>query len=113
MTDLMVAASSVIPATPELLRYFYADTSMSVHTDPVTVATGPSMGDETNRLAVALSSIGMTFGFYAYAVKVVASWCSVAYPEKAVSVRLIELNQQTKQVWTEAETLSAEPAKRT
>ena len=104
-TELMGEASSVIPVTPEELRVFYAGASMSVHTDPVTVATGPGLGHGTSRLALALSSTGVAFGFYAYAVKVVADWCSVAYPEEAVRVRFVELDQQTKQVWAKEETL--------
>ncbi len=105
-SDLMMSASSIVPVPPAALRGIYSRTSRSVHTDPVTVASGSADGDETARLAYALSTTHVAFMFYAIALKLFASWCSTPYPEETIRDRFADMNQQVETLWQRAEDLN-------
>ena len=92
-SDLMKEASVIIPASTEVLKGIYSTSSRSVHTDPVTVASGSTEQDELNRLSNAASAITTAFGFYSIAWKLLASWCSAPYTEDAIGSRIDRLHQ--------------------
>lgn len=92
-SDLMKDASTIIPAPPESLRAFYSMVSKSVHTDPVTVASGSTEEDEFDRLSCALDAIAMAFAFYGLACELFARWCSVPYPKNVLQSCFAEMSR--------------------
>ena len=92
-SDLMKEAATIIPVSPEHLRSIYSMYSRSVHTDPVTVAGGSTEEDERARRSIAMAATASALMFYAVAWKLLASWCSVPYPEDAISHHIAELGQ--------------------
>ena len=60
---------------------------------PVMVAGGSSEEEEMARLSMALDATTTALMFYALAWKLVASWCSVPYPEEAIQEHLARLRQ--------------------
>ncbi len=105
-SDLMRDASSIFPMSPEALRCIYSMSSRSVHTDPVTVASGSTEGDEISRLACALSATYGAFAFYATALRLLASWCSVSNPDETICDRFADMGQQVESFWQQAEALN-------
>ena len=92
-SELVKEASAIVPISPTMLRTFYSMSSRSVHTDPVTVASGSTEEDESARFGCAAVAMVTAFLFYAMAWKLVASWCSVPFPEDAVWNRITELHR--------------------
>lgn len=105
-SDLIKDGSSVFPIPPELPRRLYSVSSRSVHTDPVTVAGGSAEGDEIAHLASALSATHGALIFYALALKLVASWSSVTYPEDVIRDRFADMGQQVESLWERAKALN-------
>ncbi|MCY4629806.1 MAG: hypothetical protein OXE75_02780 [bacterium] len=81
-SDLMDDASAVGALPPKMLRQLYATYSRSVHTDPVTVISGPSEA-ELARMASAHGAIATAVAIYGIAWMQFASWCSVPSPDGA------------------------------
>ena len=92
-SDLIGEASTIVPVSPEGLRTLHSISSRSVHSDPVTVARGSTAEDELARMSLALDTIATALVFYSIAWKLFASWCSVPYPEDAISHHIAELGQ--------------------
>ena len=82
-SDLMNEASAVVGLPTGVLRQLYALYSRSVHTDPVTVISGPSEA-ELARLASAHGAITTAVAFYGLAWRQFASWCAVPSPSGAL-----------------------------
>lgn len=82
-SELMNEASTVIALPTGVLRQLYALYSRSVHTDPVTVISGPSEA-ELARIASAHGAIATAVLFYGLAWRLFASWCAVPCPSDAL-----------------------------
>ena len=83
-SDIMKDAAAILQVDPEPLRVLYSLSSRSVHTDPVTVASGSTEEDEDERLSLAVGAITTALMFYELAWRLLASWFSVPYPEDAM-----------------------------
>ena len=92
-SDIMKNAAAIIPVDPETLRVLYSLSSRSVHTDPVTVASGSTEEDENDRLSLAVGAITTALMFYELAWRLLASWCAVPYPEDTMRNHVARLGQ--------------------
>ena len=82
-SEMMNEASTVVGLPTGVLRQLYALYSRSVHSDPVTVISGPSEA-ESARLASAHGAIATAVAFYGLAWRQFASWCAVPIPGRAL-----------------------------
>ena len=82
-SEMMNEASAVVGLPTGVLRQLYSQYSRSVHTDPVTVISGPSEA-ESARLASAHGAIATAAAFYGLAWRQFASWCAVPIPSGAL-----------------------------
>ena len=82
-SEMMNEASAVVGLPTGVLRQLYAQYSRSVHTDPVTVISGPSEA-ESARMASAHGAIATAVTFYGLAWRQFASWCAVPIPADAL-----------------------------
>ena len=92
-TELVKQGLAIVPLPPEVTHGIYSVYSRSVHTDPVTVAGGSTEEDELARLSIAVGALTNTLMFYELAWRLLASWCSVPYPEDAISHHIAEFGQ--------------------
>ena len=92
-SDIMKDAAAIVQVDPETLRSLYSVSSRSVHTDPVTVASGSTEEDENERLILAVGAITTALMFYELAWRLLASWCAVPYPEDTMRSHVARLGQ--------------------
>ena len=92
-SDIMRDAAAIVQVDPETLRVLYSLSSRSVHTDPVTVASGSTEEDEDERLILAVGAITTALMFYELAWRLLASWCAVPYPEDTMRNHVARLGQ--------------------
>lgn len=83
--ELVTEAATIFDSIPEQTRSFYSAISRAVHADPITAMLGSTDEDEAIRLHQAMSATGTSLIFYAAAWKFFAHWCSVPFPDEAVS----------------------------
>lgn len=90
-SELVMEGAAIVDLVPEQMRTLYSAISRAVHADPITMLLGSADEDESIRLSHTMSAIGTALIFYAAAWKWFAHWCSVPFPEEAVSDYFIQL----------------------
>ena len=93
-TELVKQGLAIVPLPPKVIHGIYSVYSRSVHTDPVTVASGSTEGEEIARLSIAVGAMTITLMMYELAWRLLASWCSAPYPEEAIGKLMTELGQE-------------------
>ena len=107
-SDMVRDASSIIPMDSADLRNVYSSFSGSVHSDPVTMAGRTIEANDIMRLWMALVATHTAFIFYTSAMKLVASWSGVPYPEETIHGLLNIMNQPTDELWQQGTDLNAD-----
>ena len=107
-SDMVRDASSIFPMDSADLLNVYSSFSGSVHSDPVTMAGRTIEANDIMRLHMALTATHTAFTFYTLAMKLVASWSGVPYPEETIHDLLNIMNQPTDELWQQATELNAD-----
>ena len=94
-TELVKQGLAILELPPEVIHGIYSVYSRSVHTDPVTVASGSTEEEEQARLSIAVGAITNTLLMYELAWRLLASWCSVPYPKEAIRRLMMDLGPES------------------
>ena len=92
-SDIVQDAATIVSLPADGMRAIYSMSSRSVHTDPVMVAGGSTEEEEMARLYMALDATTTALMIYGLTWKLVASWCSVPYPEEAMQNHFARMRQ--------------------